>query len=124
MPSRPPVRCKHKGCAGLVVPPRSYCTVHQRDKWRREKVKHSNNPFYKSSAWIKTRTAFIARYPACKQCGAKGVVVDHVQALSMGGDPFDWANLQTLCRACDQTKRGREAQVHLRLVKSNDQNKI
>lgn len=118
MPTRPPVRCKHKGCVELVIPPSRFCKEHQQEMWRADKLLYTNNPFYKSKSWIKTRDAFRARNPECNLCGRQGAVVDHIKAIKQGGTPFDWDNLQTLCRACDQTKRGKEAQQHLRLIHS------
>lgn len=118
MPTRPPVRCKHKGCVELIIPPARYCKEHQQEKWRADKTIYTNNPFYKSKSWIKTRDAFRVRNPECNLCGRQGAVVDHVVAIKQGGAPFDWDNLQTLCRQCDQTKRGKEAQQYLRLIHS------
>ena len=124
MPSRPQVRCKHQGCIELVTPPSRYCTPHQRDTWNKQKITHSNNPFYKSQSWIKTRDAFAARHPACNLCGRQGAVVDHIVAIKQGGAPFDWGNLQRLCRACDQTKRGKERHATLALVTTNNKIQI
>jgi 5-methylcytosine-specific restriction protein A len=119
MPRRPSVRCKHQGCIELVTPPSRYCKPHQRDTWNKQKIVHSNNPFYKSQSWIKTRDAFAARNPSCNMCGRQGAVVDHIVAIKQGGAPFDWGNLQRLCRACDQTKRGKERHATLALVTTN-----
>jgi 5-methylcytosine-specific restriction protein A len=32
------------------------------------------------------------------------IVVDHVVPLKMGGERFDWANLQSLCASCHNRK--------------------
>ena len=45
----------------------------------------------------------------CKQCGRAGrLEVDHVIPLDKGGDPWDLANLQALCRDCHIKKTRRE----------------
>ena len=37
----------------------------------------------------------------CRTCGKAGrLEADHVVPISKGGDPWDMANLQTLCRGC------------------------
>ncbi len=45
----------------------------------------------------------------CQQCGKAGrLEVDHVVPLDRGGDPYDPANLQALCRGCHVGKTARE----------------
>ena len=47
----------------------------------------------------------------CRECGRAGrLEVDHVKPIQDGGDPWDPANLQTLCRSCHIAKtRGENA---------------
>ncbi len=41
----------------------------------------------------------------CVLCGRAGALeADHVQRLTDGGDPYDLANVQTLCRSCHFAK--------------------
>ena len=41
----------------------------------------------------------------CRACGLPGrLECDHVQPLRRGGDPWDMANLQALCRSCHIAK--------------------
>ncbi len=42
----------------------------------------------------------------CRQCGRAGILeVDHIHAIEDGGDPWDPANLQTLCKSpCHRDK--------------------
>jgi len=126
MPMRPAVRCKAKNCIELVHPPKRFCDEHQKEIWIKEKQNkkykskvtnlfYSSDPFYKSKAWINLRNFFISKNPACKLCGQEGVVVDHIKAIKMGGHKFDMANLQTLCRKCDQMKRGKESHEYLKI---------
>jgi 5-methylcytosine-specific restriction protein A len=111
MPRKPSVRCKHQGCTELVELPRRFCKEHQQQRWRAEKTLYTNDLFYKSSHWKRLRNMFIQSNPICNMCGKEGKVVDHIRARSMGGHDYEWANLQTLCRSCDQIKRGKEAQT-------------
>ena len=51
--------------------------------------------------WAQARRAALKRDgKRCVRCGAKGRKVDHIKPLSDQGDPYDLANLRTLCRAC------------------------
>lgn len=109
MPRLPKVRCKTKNCIELVEPPKRYCIEHQRESYRREKTIYTQDPFYHSKEWIACRTAHRIAYPFCKQCEREGAVTDHIIPRSQGGEDFNWSNLQTLCRSCDQIKRGKES---------------
>ena len=41
----------------------------------------------------------------CVRCGKAGrLEADHIVPLAKGGDPYDKANLQTLCRGCHVEK--------------------
>ena len=40
----------------------------------------------------------------CRTCGKYGNEVDHVTPLHKGGEPWDPANLQCLCRGCHIAK--------------------
>ena len=41
----------------------------------------------------------------CRKCGKAGQLeVDHIRPLSKGGEPWDFDNLQTLCRGCHIAK--------------------
>ena len=43
--------------------------------------------------------------PVCAACGRRrSDSVDHVQAIRLGGAPFDTANLRALCRPCHSAK--------------------
>lgn len=64
-------------------------------------------------AWQRARLLFLAANPFCagpdSRCEAQGIAVaaeevDHREAIAAGGDRFDWANLQPLCKACHSAK--------------------
>ena len=45
----------------------------------------------------------------CRKCGKAGKLeCDHIRPLHRGGDPYDPANLQTLCRPCHIEKTAGE----------------
>jgi 5-methylcytosine-specific restriction endonuclease McrA len=75
---------------------------------------------YSHRRWRRLRAAFLAEHPLCKMCGDRGrvtaaTVVDHKKAISAGGDPWDWDNLQSLCVTDhNAAKRSQEATGHLR----------
>ena len=60
--------------------------------------------------WAAVRRAVFERDGwRCVECGRAGrLECDHATPLDRGGDPWDQANLQTLCRACHITKTREE----------------
>lgn len=55
--------------------------------------------------WGWYRELFLRQYPACAACGAKkSSEVDHVEALSLGGEMWEPGNHQALCQVCHKTK--------------------
>ena len=48
----------------------------------------------------------------CVLCGKAGrLECDHIKPLALGGDPWNPANLRTLCRGC-HIERGRRKPLH------------
>lgn len=72
---------------------------------------------YSTAQWQRLRLSHLAIEPACRQCRAEGSLtlantVDHVVAISAGGDPFPGHDgLQSLCASCHgwKTSAGLEA---------------
>lgn len=53
--------------------------------------------------------ALHAQHSRCVQQGQENphdLVTDHIQPMADGGEKYDEANLQTLCRACNSAKDG------------------
>lgn len=50
----------------------------------------------------------LATDPFCKYCGDVATEVDHIKAINLGGDPFDFENTQSLCKSCHSGKSARE----------------
>lgn len=65
---------------------------------------------YNSTRWKKLRTAFLNEFPLCAECLSRGrtvaaVLADHREPLALRLDlAYEWANLQSLCQACHNTK--------------------
>ena len=72
---------------------------------------------YSTQRWKRLRLAKLTEQPLCQDCEAVGLfvfasVVDHVQPINLGGDPFPLlADLASLCPPCHSAKtaRGPEA---------------
>ena len=59
--------------------------------------------------WQRVRRLVLARDRTCRECGKYGVLeVDHRIPLHLGGEAYDLANLQVLCRHCHIRKTARE----------------
>ena len=64
----------------------------------------------KGSRWERIRRAVFARDRwRCRACGRPGrLEAHHIRSLERGGDPFDPANILTLCRACHVDRHRRK----------------
>lgn len=67
-------------------------------------ARYGDRSFYQSSAWRKTRNAFIAANPNCVECGKPATVADHKIRVAEGGDKLNWSNLQPMCAKCHNKK--------------------
>lgn len=68
---------------------------------------------YHSLAWRKDRLAHLMANPLCAECLKRGLTVeasvsDHIKPISQGGDAWDWANRQSLCYPCHQSKSAKD----------------
>ena len=72
---------------------------------------------YHTTNWLRLRAAHLMIEPLCRDCRAVGRIVlanhvDHIMAISSGGDPFpNHDGLASLCASCHgaKTSRGDEA---------------
>ena len=63
--------------------------------------------FYDTANWKHIQKAQLAREPACQGCEqAPAMCVDHVKPITAGGAKRERSNLQSLCRACHDSKSG------------------
>jgi 5-methylcytosine-specific restriction endonuclease McrA len=60
--------------------------------------------------WRKLQQEVLAEHPICQSAGCKNPAsdVDHIVARRFGGDVWDRANLQALCKPCHGRKTSRE----------------
>lgn len=65
-----------------------------------------HDPFYMSSAWRRTRAAFLVVFPRCSVpgCGRAATHVDHIKARRAGGAGLDPGNLQGFCHPHHSSK--------------------
>jgi 5-methylcytosine-specific restriction protein A len=96
-----PVRvCRDPACPHLIKEGR-YCPEHARNQQQsRNNRRRSQRKVYLSAKWQATRRRQLFDHPLCAHCGAIATDVHHLQDLADGGDPWQPANLQSLCRWC------------------------
>ena len=71
----------------------------------------SLDKFYHSKEWKRVRGLKLKHSPVCEECKEKpAVIVDHIVEIKDGGSKLDIDNLQSLCRACHNTKTAKERQ--------------
>ena len=103
MPARPPRvcnRCRKPAPSGRRCP----CTP----AWQgRSKYTGSGS----TRRWRALRDAKLQADPICEHpgCPALAVEVDHIVNVGSGGTRYDWANLQSLCRAHHDEKTAGES---------------
>ena len=93
--------CAKLGCRELVRGVR-YCKAHTRDESARVQ---SHDRGY-NERWKRIRRIFVNKYPICDVCGASVEIVHHIIPISEGGERYDFANLQSLCRSCHGKAHG------------------
>ena len=64
---------------------------------------------YGTTRWRRMRKVMLAADPLCRECSAIATVLDHIQPVRDGGDPWHHDNLQPLCSTCHNSKSGRES---------------
>ncbi len=84
---------------------RGYCRIHARERSRQT---HPNKSFYNSARWKYTRRRQLHEQPLCAVCGDVAEHADHIRAIQDGGNPWSFANLDSLCAICHGRKTRRE----------------
>lgn len=114
-PVAPKHPCGYPGCAALVDAGHSRCGLHRKRERREYDRGRKDDPFrrlYTGKAWRRVRKLKLAMNPLCERCKAKGRLkaateAHHRTAVSDGGDPFDVAGLESLCKACHSRETAR-----------------
>lgn len=101
--------CAEPGCPGYAAY-RGRCVFHAR---RHERISHplANQAVYNSKRWQVLREAQLSAEPLCQWfagCGKIASDVDHIRPLQEGGNPYDPANVQSLCGSHHAMKTRRE----------------
>lgn len=117
--------CSHSGCKRLINLNERYCDKHKPKRQHISKTSEFANEIHASSRWRKTSQLYREAHPICEACikanerAGKGLderagminlatSVDHIVPLFLGGDPFNWNNLQSLCDYHHSLKSQRE----------------
>ena len=71
---------------------------------------------YNSARWKAVREKQLKIQPLCEACLNNGIdepatQVDHIRAISFGGDPLNIENLQSLCYRCHGIKSRKEQEA-------------
>lgn len=106
MPTKPMQVCAEPGCSTLAAGYR--CTTHAVTA---RKASHANSSrIYDTKRWKVMRFVVLNGNPWCQTpgCLALATDVDHIVAIRHGGEPWDYANLQALCRPCHARKTAGE----------------
>lgn len=97
--------CLHPRCPN----PQTYrgrCSSHAR---AREAETHPRKTVYNSARWKYLRHMVLFEHPICQHCeNALAVDVDHITPIEQGGQPYERANVQALCKQCHGRKTKRE----------------
>lgn len=104
--------CRGYFCGRFTTNKRGYCDACQKKKWKEEAApKRERTRFYDTKEWRAVRAVVLIRNPLCVECGKAAELVDHIKPISGADDPLalDLENLQSMCHACHNRKRGREA---------------
>ena len=119
MPYKPKIPCREKGCPELVESGSGgYCKEHKRthdNRYQKSRADANLIKVYKSKGWATARRNALYRDQGmCTICGEPATMVDHIEEIKDGGDPFFLENLQSLCYRCHaiktrQVSRDREA---------------
>ena len=80
------------------------------------RTNNNNRKVYDSARWRGEngiRMQKLRMNPFCEICYSKNNIVpasdiDHIKPISVGGEPFNFNNLQSLCNNCHNSKSGKE----------------
>lgn len=95
--------CKQPGCS-VIVTDGNWCADHQPQRRLDDRRGSAASRGY-DRRWQTVRAAYMAQYPLCGRCQARGLVkqadmVHHIIAIADGGDRLTYSNLLSLCWTC------------------------
>ena len=110
MPSAPLRYCAFPGCGERTTQGR--CEAHRKqhgEQKDRSRKRTEHRWVYNSVAWHRLKQVILSASPICAICQrAWAREVDHIVPMYDGGEQFDAANLQALCKPCHSRKTRRE----------------
>ena len=93
-----PIRvCASPRCPNPAVY-RGRCSEHARSHDRT--INRAGYHVYRTAKWRHTRNRYLHDNPLCAHCGDIATDVHHITDLADGGNPYDFAGLQSLCHPC------------------------
>lgn len=112
MPRKPKQPCAYPNCPELTEG--RFCEKHRRqtnNAYNRYTRDEDSKAFYNSKAWRRLSRLQLQREPLCADCLRAGrihpaEIADHIKPIRENGARLDMENLQSLCRACHNTKHG------------------
>ena len=78
---------------------------------RDDEAYRAGRKVYDSTRWQRLRRMQLAEFPLCRVCACAGAHIDHIKTIRAGGEPYDQANLQTLCASCHSSKTATEMRI-------------
>ncbi len=107
MPLKSNKQCAKVGCWKIIDGSLTHCPEHKPKPF--DGIKRNNTEIYNTQRWRKLSKIQLAENPLCVSCMDKGITrlakhSDHIIPIEQGGEPFDQANLQSLCIRCHSSK--------------------
>jgi len=123
--------CKYPFCPNLHNNKNGYCDEHQikydTNNTSEEDKKYDSYGMY-DYQWKEFSKRFLKRHPVCVKCGAKAEVTDHIIPAPImkylyGGNTWNEADYQPLCKKCNDLKGKREDREQLEKFFKNKKEK-
>jgi 5-methylcytosine-specific restriction protein A len=92
-------------------------TINKSKQSQRRRLEYTKGayiePRYNTKQWRNVREIVLQTNPLCTTCEAVGLIteaqmVDHIKPVRLGGDFWDFDNLQPLCNSCHASKSAKE----------------
>lgn len=92
-------------------------TINRQQRGKPKRGDHQGRQFYHAgyhtTTWKSMRREILQDNPLCVECQRTGRIVvanviDHIKPVRLGGEFFEKANLQPLCKSCHERKSAME----------------
>jgi 5-methylcytosine-specific restriction protein A len=106
-------------CPNLAEGSERYCPLciskgyNEHKEYKKHRTDKYEQAIYKSARWKKIREIRLQINPLCQECEKQGMIaiarlVDHINPIKHGGEPYDLDNTQSLCYSCHNRKTSNE----------------